>query len=75
MDQLSGGNSDADWIDEITIRDAIESLSRREKKILGLRFFEGRTQTEVSGVIGISQAQVSRLEKGALHKIQQSLKV
>ncbi len=74
MDQIASGSDDGDWVDEITIRDALNDLSCREKKILGMRFFEGKTQTEVSGVIGISQAQVSRLEKGALHKIQTCLK-
>lgn len=73
MDQIAGGSDDGDWIDEITIRDALKGLTDREKRIIGMRFFEGKTQTEVSGAIGISQAQVSRLEKGALHKVQASL--
>ena len=73
MDQIASGSDDGDWVDEITIKDALHGLSDREKKIIGLRFFEGKTQMEVSGEIGISQAQVSRLEKGALHKVQACL--
>ena len=73
MDQIAGGSTDADWIDEVAIRDALEELSDREKRIIGLRFFEGKTQMEVSSEIGISQAQVSRLEKGALQKVQLAL--
>ena len=73
MDQIAGGSTDGDWIDEMAIRDALEELSDREKRIIGLRFFEGKTQMEVSSEIGISQAQVSRLEKGALQKVQLAL--
>ena len=73
MDQIANGSDDGDWVDEIAIKDALHGLSDREKKIIGLRFFEGKTQMEVSGEIGISQAQVSRLEKGALHKVQACL--
>ena len=73
LDQIAGRSDDGDWIDEMTIRDALSGLSEREKRIIGMRFFEGKTQTEVSSAIGISQAQVSRLEKGALHKVQASL--
>lgn len=73
MDQIAGGSTDSDWIDEMAIRDALEALTPREKRIIGLRFFEGKTQTEVSSTIGISQAQVSRLEKGALQKVQVAL--
>ena len=54
---------------EIALKEAIKKLSNREKKILDLRFMKGKTQMEVSEEIGISQAQVSRLEKGALNKI------
>lgn len=74
MDQIAAGSDDEDWIDEITIRDALEALSDREKKIIKMRFFDGMTQVEVSCKIGISQAQVSRLEKGALHKVRASLR-
>ncbi len=73
MDQLSDKNDDTGWLDELALREAIASLSAREKKILNLRFFKGLTQVEVSGEIGISQAQVSRLEKGALEKIKREL--
>ena len=73
MDQVGDCNDDRNWLDEITLKDAIASLSDREKKILNLRFIKGLTQVEVSGEIGISQAQVSRLEKGALEKIKKDL--
>lgn len=69
MDQVSSLDSDSDWLDEITIKETIRNLSPREKKILALRFMDGKTQTEVATEIGISQAQVSRLEKGAIRKI------
>lgn len=69
MDQIGDGCSDEGWIDEIMILQSIEDLSDREKRILGLRFMKGLTQIEVAEEIGISQAQVSRLEKGALLKI------
>ena len=71
MDQIGDLSDDRDWIDEISIRDAIKKLSDREKKILGLRFFKGKTQMEVAEEIGISQAQVSRIEKTALKRIKQ----
>ena len=64
---------DEDWGQDIAISDAMGHLIEREKKILRMRFFEGRTQMEVAGEIGISQAQVSRLEKGALGKIKKAL--
>ena len=69
MDQIGDLSDDRDWIDEISIKDAIKKLSDREKKILGLRFFKGKTQMEVAEEIGISQAQVSRIEKSALKHI------
>ena len=69
LDQIGDNSSAANWIDEISIKEAIKKLDEREKKILTLRFMRGMTQTEVSEEIGISQAQVSRLEKGALDKI------
>ncbi len=71
MDQIGGGETDRDWLDELLLRDAIKTLPEREKTILHLRFFVGLTQMEVSARIGISQAQVSRLEKGALLRIKQ----
>lgn len=69
MDQIGDSNSDVNWIDEIMIKKAIKDLADREKHILSLRFMRGLTQTEVAKEVGISQAQVSRLEKGALDKI------
>ena len=69
MDQVGDSNDDRAWLEEISLRDAIRSLGEREKKILTLRFLAGRTQTEVAQEIGISQAQVSRLEKSALERI------
>ena len=70
MDQMSDEKeSDSSWLDNISLNEAMEKLSDREKKILTLRFFEGKTQMEVSDEIGISQAQVSRLEKGALNRM------
>jgi len=73
MDQLGDDNDDLNWLNEIALREAIVNLSDREKKILHLRFLLGRTQMEVADEIGISQAQVSRIEKGALHRIKNHL--
>ena len=75
MDQIGDKNTDIDWIDEILLKKAIENLNEREKIILSLRFMNGMTQTEVAKEIGISQAQVSRLEKGALDKVKSHRKV
>ena len=69
LDQLGDHNDDDNWLDEISLKEAIRQLGPREKHILDLRFFRGKTQVEVAKEIGISQAQVSRLEKGALQKI------
>lgn len=69
MDQIGDRNTADSWMDEILLKDAIQNLSDREKRILNLRFMLGKTQTEVAEEIGISQAQVSRLEKGALKRI------
>ncbi|MGN0687991.1 MAG: RNA polymerase sporulation sigma factor SigG [Oscillospiraceae bacterium] len=69
LDQLGDHNDDDNWLDEISFKEAMHQLGQREKRILGLRFFRGKTQVEVAKEIGISQAQVSRLEKGALQKI------
>jgi RNA polymerase sporulation-specific sigma factor len=67
MDQIGDEkNLDANWLEGIAVREALRKLSEREKLILSLRFFEGKTQMEVADEIGISQAQVSRLEKAAL---------
>lgn len=73
MDQISDKNSDAGWIEEIALKEAVKNLLPREKRILAMRFFDGRTQMDVASKIGISQAQVSRLEKGALQKIKKQL--
>lgn len=69
LDQLGDHNDDMNWLNEISLKEAIEQLGKREKRILNLRFFRGKTQVEVAKEIGISQAQVSRLEKCALNKI------
>ena len=69
LDQIGDSNDDKNWLDEICLKEAIKNLSEREKKILSLRFMQGKTQMEVSNEIGISQAQVSRLEKNAIDKI------
>ncbi|MEG2004333.1 MAG: RNA polymerase sporulation sigma factor SigG [Clostridia bacterium] len=74
LDQISDKiNTDEKWINDIAISEAIKKLSERERKILLLRFYSGKTQTEVSDEIGISQAQVSRLEKNALGKVKKEL--
>lgn len=69
LDQIGDNNDDNNWLDEIVLKESIKKLSEREKNILSLRFMKGKTQMEVSDEIGISQAQVSRLEKGAISKI------
>ena len=69
LDQVGDNNDDRNWLDEISLKEAIKNLNVREKHILSLRFMQGKTQMEVSEEIGISQAQVSRLEKGAIEKI------
>ena len=69
MDQVGDRSSDVDWLQEIALKESIKKLSERERRILSLRFFQGKTQMEVSEEIGISPAQVSRIEKGALDTI------
>lgn len=69
MDQVGDSSTDGDWIDEIMIKDELNNLEPREKNILFLRFMQGKTQMEVAKEVGISQAQVSRLEKNALKRI------
>lgn len=69
MDQVGDGNDDSNWIDEIMFKEEMKNLGPREKKILNMRFMQGKTQMEVAKEIGISQAQVSRLEKGAINRI------
>lgn len=69
LDQVGDKNDDRNWLDEISFKEEIKKLSDRERLILSLRYMKGKTQMEVSSQIGISQAQVSRLEKGAICKI------
>ena len=74
MDQVKDPkNTDERWMERIALRDAIGGLGEREKQILAMRFHDGRTQTEVAKAIGISQAQVSRLEKNALGSIRKAI--
>ena len=74
MDQVKDKkNTDEAWLDHIALEDAINKLDEREQRILALRFFQGKTQMEVSAEVGISQAQVSRLEKNALNRIHKEL--
>ena len=74
MDQVGDTkNTDEHWLNQIALKEAISSLSEREKRIVHMRFFEGRTQMEVASAIHISQAQVSRLEKGALARIRKQI--
>lgn len=69
MDQVGDSSSDTDWIDEIMIKDELKNLNKREKRILYMRFMQGKTQMETAEEIGISQAQVSRLEKNVINRI------
>jgi len=74
MDQVSDQkNKEENWIEDIALRDAVERLSEREKNIINLRFYQGKTQMEVANEVGISQAQVSRLEKCALKSMRNYL--
>ena len=74
MDQVSDTkNTDERWTERIALKDAMKLLDPRERRILSLRFYEGKTQMEVSAEVGISQAQVSRLEKGAINTIRKHL--
>jgi len=75
MDQVRDERStDDSWLEQIAMKQAMAELSPREKRILALRFYDGKTQVEVSGEVGISQAQVSRLEKGVLDKIKRCMR-
>ncbi len=69
MDQVGDKSTDKDWVDEISIKDELKNLDPRERTIMYLRFMQGKTQMEVAKEVGISQAQVSRLEKNALKRI------
>ena len=74
MDQVRDTkNTEGNWMEHITLRNAFQALGDREKQILSLRFYDGKTQMEVAGVLGISQAQVSRLEKGAIGAMRKSV--
>ena len=73
MDQIGDSKNNQDeWIENYALRDAISKLNKREKQILLLRYYLGRTQVEVSESIGISQAQVSRLEKNAINSMRKN---
>jgi len=74
MDQVRDKkNTDELWTDRLALKDALKLLTDRERRILSLRFYDGKTQMEVSAEVGISQAQVSRLEKGAINTIKKNL--
>ncbi|MGM9647269.1 MAG: RNA polymerase sporulation sigma factor SigG [Eubacteriales bacterium] len=74
MDQISDPScSDEVWVENIALKEALDHLTGRERMIISLRFFKGKTQMEIASAIGISQAQVSRLEKGALERIRKEL--
>ena len=74
MDQVRDTkNTDEDWTDRIALKEAMKRLDPRERRILSLRFYEGKTQMEVSAEVGISQAQVSRLEMGAINTIKKNI--
>ena len=76
MDQVRDTkNTDEHWTERIALKEAVSHLTQREQEILNLRFFKGKTQVEVSAEIGISQAQVSRLEKGAISAMRKSISV
>ena len=75
IDKLrADGESDEEWVESITLREALKKLSAREMSIIARRFYKGKTQMEIAGEIGISQAQVSRLEKGAIEKLRKYMK-
>ena len=73
MDQVGDKSDGRDWLEEIAFKEALKKLSDREKRILSLRYLRGKTQMEVAEEIGISQAQVSRIEKGAIDSIKREL--
>ena len=74
MDQISDTrNTDEQWLEQIALQEAVKRLDSREKHILALRFYDGRTQMEVAKEVGISQAQVSRLEKNAISRIKKNI--
>lgn len=74
MDQLSDEkNTDESWLEDIALREALKNLSERERSIINMRYYGGKTQVEIASEIGISQAQVSRLEKGAFERIRRQM--
>ncbi len=76
MDQVRDTkNTEGNWMEKIALRDAFRALGEREKQILSMRFYDGKTQMEVANLVGISQAQVSRLEKGAISAMRKSISV
>ena len=76
MDQVRDTkNTENNWMEHITLQNAFNALGKREKEILSLRFYDGKTQMEVANLVGISQAQVSRLEKGAIASMRKSVTV
>ena len=76
MDQISDKkNKEENWVEKIALKEAMERLSEREKNIIRMRFYDGKTQMETAEEIGISQAQVSRLEKNALKSMKKYLKI
>ena len=76
MDQVRDTkNTENHWMEHITLQNAFRALGEREKQILSLRFYDGKTQMEVADLVGISQAQVSRLEKGAISAMRKSVTV
>ncbi|MBE6917089.1 MAG: RNA polymerase sporulation sigma factor SigG [Ruminococcaceae bacterium] len=76
MDQVRDTkNTELNWMEHITLQNAFQALGEREKQILSLRFYDGKTQMEVADLVGISQAQVSRLEKGAIATMRKSVTV
>ena len=76
MDQVRDTkNTELNWMEHITLQGAFRGLNDREKQILSLRFYDGKTQMEVAGALGISQAQVSRLEKGAIQSMRKSVSI
>lgn len=74
MDQIKdSGTADENWLEDIALKEALKKLGEREKRIIDLRFYKGQTQMEIANEIGISQAQVSRLEKGAIERIKRQM--
>ena len=74
MDQISDESaSDERWLEDIALQEAIGKLNEREKRIIEMRYYKGKTQMEIAQEIGISQAQVSRLEKGAFDQIRRQM--